>query len=948
MDKSDTKSGRQAFAAMTLDMVKEVLENPDDLEQVIEKILMHVRQLSGAAMVIIIKHSDRLKPVVLGLNPKRETSRLTSSEFQALFRYARVQKKIALFRDIRELPAALQGMPYSRELPAAFLPVTSGGDRVGTMLVIGLFDDGHIDSTIDMLDMLSGVFALILKNAFLITHQKETITLLTKTREKLAHERQMLSMVIEGTRAGTWEWRVQTGETVFNERWAEILGYTLDELQPVSIQTWIDLCHPEDLKISEALLEAHFSGELPYYECECRMRHKEGRWVWVKDRGKVVRWSEDGKPVLMTGTHVDITQRKEAEEALKAREAFLSRIIDQSPFATWIVDATGTLRHANPALKKFLNLTDEQLVGKYNVLEDPVAERQGLMPGIRRVFEEGETFQFTADWDGKDIPALDLKGSNAVSIEGTMFPIHDPDGRLTHVVLQWIDVTERKEVQDALRASEAQYRLLAENTADVIWTMNTELKFTYISPSVEKLRGFTAQEVLSQSPAEALTPESLQTMHAALASTMPHALKGAKDYTLEPKEYELEQPCKDGSTVWTGTMVKVLFDEEGQFSGFLGVSRDISERRKAEKVLRESEKKFRTLFNASPQAIALTDMNTGRIFDVNETLCGLTKYSRNELIGRTPVELEFYSETDRNRFVSELKTKGKVNGLEMDFRIKDGSVRNARMFAVPLQIEGEAFILTSFFDMTEFKRLEAQIQHSQKMQAISTLAGGVAHEFNNALTVIIASLDLLEMDFSENEGIQLFVENMRDSGHRMSGLTKQLLAYARGGKYQSGPLKMNDFILETLPIVQHGIKPSVNIDVRVQEDVDVTIADPAQLQMVLSAILTNSDEAIEGEGHIAISVENRKVDDHFAEQNPAMTPGKYVCLTVEDNGKGMTAEERGKIFDPFFTTKFQGRGMGMAAVYGIVRNHGGWIFVDAASVKGTVIRVYLPAVALNS
>ncbi|MFP4088297.1 MAG: PAS domain-containing protein, partial [Desulfobacteraceae bacterium] len=144
--------------------------------------------------------------------------------------------------------------------------------------------------------------------------------------DALVHEREMLSMVIEGTRAGTWEWYVQTGEAVFNDRWAEMLGYTLAELQPVSIRTWMDLCHPKDLEEARRLLEDHFAGKHPYYECELRMRHKEGHWVWMEDKGKVVKWTDEGAPLLMTGTHVDVTERKRAEAERLALERRLHQV----------------------------------------------------------------------------------------------------------------------------------------------------------------------------------------------------------------------------------------------------------------------------------------------------------------------------------------------------------------------------------------------------------------------------------------------------------------------------------------------------------------------------------------------------------------------------------------------------------------------------------------------
>ena len=146
------------------------------------------------------------------------------------------------------------------------------------------------------------------------------ITKRKKAEEALAQERQRLSYILRGTNVGTWEWNVQTGETTYNERWAEIIGYTLEEISPVSIDTWMKFTHPDDIKVSDELLEKHFNGELYYFECQSRMRHKNGDWIWVLDRGKVTTWTEDGNPLLMFGTHQDITERKRAEEALRDSE----------------------------------------------------------------------------------------------------------------------------------------------------------------------------------------------------------------------------------------------------------------------------------------------------------------------------------------------------------------------------------------------------------------------------------------------------------------------------------------------------------------------------------------------------------------------------------------------------------------------------------------------------
>ena len=258
--------------------------------------------------------------------------------------------------------------------------------------------------------------------------------------------------------------------------------------------------------------------------------------------------------------------------------------------------------------------------------------------------------------------------------------------------------------------------------------------------------------------------------------------------------------------------------------------------------------------------------------------------------------------------------------------------------------DGSISKLTIYRDVTEKRKMEAQFQQSTKVEAIATLAGGVAHEFNNALMAVMGNIELLKMELPEDERRDRSLEAMNESGHRMSRLTDQLLAYSEGGKYNAENLKLDDFTIETLPILQHDLSPEIRVETHFPKDISYVRADHAQMQMVLSTILTNSNEAIEDKGIINITAENKDVDDDFTKQHPGLKPGDYVCLTIKDDGKGMDEETKDRIFEPFFTTKFQGRGMGMAAVYGIIKSHDGWIYVDSELGKGTVVRIYLPAV----
>ncbi len=278
---------------------------------------------------------------------------------------------------------------------------------------------------------------------------------------------------------------------------------------------------------------------------------------------------------------------------------------------------------------------------------------------------------------------------------------------------------------------------------------------------------------------------------------------------------------------------------------------------------------------------------------------------------------------------------------------RSGKTISVQLNAVLISWEGRPATLNFLRDITSQKKLEIQLRQAQKMEAIATLAGGVAHEFNNALMGIMGNIELLKMDLSENQRWHRYFEIMEDSGDRMSRLTGQLLAYARGGKYQAENLKLDTFVTQTLQILQHDLKPAIRVETVFPEGVSYIKADHTQMQMVLSAIMANANEAIEDEGVIRITAKMKDINGDFIKRNAHFQPGSYVCLTIADDGKGMDKETNDRIFEPFFTTNFQGRGMGMAAAYGIVKNHDGWISVESELGKGTVVQIFLPAVEVQ-
>lgn len=388
------------------------------------------------------------------------------------------------------------------------------------------------------------------------------------------------------------------------------------------------------------------------------------------------------------------------------------------------------------------------------------------------------------------------------------------------------EILRRQETEKRLKESEARYRLLAENVSDVIWTADMDLRVSYVSPSVERVRGFTPQEMSGTGIDDGLTPESRLAAHRALQEELALEQKGhGKPYRC--RTMELENRCKDGSTFWSETKLSFLRDAEGKAIGILGVGRDVTERRRAE---------------------------------------------------------------------------------------------------------------------TERRDLEARLHEAKKMEAIATLARGIAHQFNNALSVISMSIDGLEMELGKQVGDGDYLSKMRATYERMSRLTDQLLAYARGGKYRVKAIPMGELIETGLAIVLHSLQPTIRLEKSIPAGLWRVEVDVTQMHMALSAILSNASEAIEREGLIRVLCANVDLKDSREEPGLGLDPGRYVRLEVEDSGVGMDDEANRRIFEPFFTTKFQGRGLGMAAVFGIVKNHGGSISVDSAPGKGTRVRLYLPAV----
>ena len=625
----------------------------------------------------------------------------------------------------------------------------------------------------------------------------------------------------------------------------------------------------------------------------------------------------------------DITDRKRAEAELKQSEEQFRTVAEKSPNMIFI-NKKGKIVYVNTKCEELMGYKRSEFYSPdfsfFTLIAPDSIETVELNFRKHMSGEQVDPYEYAI---------VNKEGKRIEAIIATKLIDYEGEKAILGIVT---DISERKRMEKAIRESEDRFKALTESTSDWIWEVSHDGIYTYVSPKVKDLLGYEPEEVIGKTPFDFMPPDE--------AERAAEYFKRKVEFKSSFKGFENTNIHKNGRHVTLETGGVPVFDEDGNIRGFRGIDRDITERKQAEKELRESEEKYRMLAETASESIITCDL-TGRIYYINRAGIELSGYPKDEALGKNLSEIlpadqiPMLTERIKKRIAGDKETRF----LESALINKAGKRVQVELSSSPI-VENDKVVGTLIVarDITERKTLEVQLQQIQKMESIAILAGGIAHQFNNALSLITGNLDLLTMDYPNDESINNYVEQMRYSTHRITQLTSQLLAYARGGKYQVKIVALSDFVRDTLPLIGHTIKPSVYTETDLSRNILNVKADLTQMQMVLSAILSNASEAIEGEGRIRITCKNKMIQDERAKDFPGLKPGPYVNLEIEDDGKGMDEETKSRIFEPFFTTKFQGRGLGLAAAYGIIKNHDGWISVDSELGKGTTVRIFLPAI----
>jgi PAS domain S-box-containing protein len=376
--------------------------------------------------------------------------------------------------------------------------------------------------------------------------------------------------------------------------------------------------------------------------------------------------------------------------------------------------------------------------------------------------------------------------------------------------------------------------------------------------------------------------------------------------------------------------------------------RDISEYKLAEEALRDSESRFRILFEMSPLPVFLSELESGRIVSVNEKFCQTSQYKREEVLGKTVLELGLIEGDTRHDMISGLKTTGEVFERDVFCTLRDGSRLQALQYSRLIEINNGKYILTIIFDVTEKKEMESQLRQAQKMEAIGTLASGVAHDFNNILTIIVGNTELAMDKIPRQEPAYGKLERVLDASFRARDVVAQLLSLRPISHEEKIPLKINYIVKENLKLLRATIPKSIDIRQNIAYDSGLVLANPAHISQLIINLCTNAAHAMkETGGTLEVSLSNIETDANQPLEFRSLPAGRYVKLTVADTGAGIEPKIINRIFEPYFTTKNfgQGSGLGLAVVHGIVGGIKGEIIVNSVPGKGTVVDVYLPEIA---
>ena len=499
--------------------------------------------------------------------------------------------------------------------------------------------------------------------------------------------------------------------------------------------------------------------------------------------------------------------------------------------------------------------------------------------------------------------------------------------------------TLEQEVSDR-RAREEENRQLAaivEYSDDAIIAIGLDGIITNWNAGAERMLGYSRSEMIGKALATVTHPD-----HRNEVVENQARLKSGESVVRR----ESIRVRKDGKLVHVALTISPIRDQDGRMVGSSGILRDITGRKLMEDAVQRSEASYRSFVENAPFGIVRTTPD-GEIVQANPALVKMLGYASEKEVLGLRMDMDVYRHADeREGATAWCRRQDSVQGVEVDWKRKNGRPFAIRCDAhVVRDCNGNLEYLEGFIeDISERRIMEMQLRQGQKMEAIGRLAGGIAHDFNNLLGVIIGYSDLVSEQIGRDSPLHNPVEQIKKAGDRAYALTRQLLAFSRQQVLETKVLNLNTIVAELDKMLSRLLGEDIELQTSLDPALGPVKADQGQIEQVIMNLAVNARDAMPGGGRLLIETRNACLDEEFAMRHPPTIPGDYVMLIVSDTGSGMDAQTQAHIFEPFFTTKGQGRGtgLGLATVYGFVKQSGGYVWVQSESGVGSTFTIYLP------
>jgi PAS domain S-box-containing protein len=705
----------------------------------------------------------------------------------------------------------------------------------------------------------------------------------------------------------------------------QLVGRPYREVFPEAAAAGVDAKLQQVIETGEPWIVDRFSAPIP----------GKPNAIWD---GQVVRLPGAGDEPMILAIVWDVTELAATEEALRASEERFRLALKNSTVSVAAQDRD--LRYIWAYNQR--SATPDQIIGRLDDEIFAAAEAEHVTAIKRRVLEEGIEQREQMWLDRPD---------GRMYLDVCWEPIRDQGGRIVGVASATVDLTPVKLAEEALRRTESRWNAAIESFASGAIIATEDERVIYWNPAAQAMHGFTSPgegiEPLEKTPItfQLWTPDG---SHMLELDEWPMR-RIRRGETVRNLELRIRRPDQGWEKVfsYSGTMVDTAVGERLIFL----TCRDLTELRKAEEALAASESRLRALLESAAQGVVAVD-EKGRILLVNARTEELFGYSRDELIGQplellVPEPLQALHAGYQRQYFASPRTRQMGAGLDLRGRKKDGGDISMEISLSYVEEGGRRLALALITDVTERKQAEERLRQTQKLESLGLLAGGVAHDFNNLLVGVIGNASLAQELLPSDHPAAELLDAVLKTGEQAAHLTRQMLAYSGKGKFLVEPLDLSALVPDMCGLVRPSIAKKIALQLDLEQDLPPIEADRGQVQQVFMNLALNAAEAIGShEGLISVRTGIQDLDETYMRLHPelaTLAPGKYVCLEVRDTGSGMDEATKAKIFDPFFSTKFTGRGLGLAAVSGILRGHRSGITVSSAPGKGSCFTVLFPA-----